>query len=390
MAIASCDPDVLIRNSMRNFEALVPQHVRALGAYVPGKPIREAERESGVACIKMASNENPFGPSPRAQQAISQAAGDIYLYPDDTVMDLRVRLAAKHGLDPEQVLITAGSTAFLHIIGRTLLGPGTNAITSERSFIVYPIAVQATGAEFLTVPMRNDGFDLEAILRRIDKNTRVVFIANPNNPTGSLVDAREMQRFLDRVPEHVTVVLDEAYCDFAAYFAEKGGVEYTRSAQWVREGRNLIVLRTFSKAHGLAGVRIGYGFAPAGLMQFLARLRTVFSVSNVAEAAALAAMEDEGHVRKTLANNAEGAELLQREIAALGLRVLPTWANFLYVDVKEDAAAVAKRLQDEGVIIRPLSGGWGAPQAIRITVGTPEQNRRLLAAMKKVYAKAAV
>lgn len=390
MAIASCDPDVLIRNSMRNFEALVPQHVRALGAYVPGKPIREAERESGVACIKMASNENPFGPSPRAQQAISQAAGDIYLYPDDTVMDLRVRLAAKHGLDPEQVLITAGSTAFLHIIGRTLLGPGTNAITSERSFIVYPIAVQATGAEFLTVPMRNDGFDLEAILRRIDKNTRVVFIANPNNPTGSLVDAREMQRFLDRVPEHVTVVLDEAYCDFAAYFAEKAGVEYSRSAQWVREGRNLIVLRTFSKAHGLAGVRIGYGFAPAGLMQFLARLRTVFSVSNVAEAAALAAMEDEGHVRKTLANNAEGAELLQREIAALGLRVLPTWANFLYVDVKEDAAAVAKRLQDEGVIIRPLSGGWGAPQAIRITVGTPEQNRRLLAAMKKVYAKAAV
>ena len=390
MAIGSCDADVLIRPSMRDFEALVPQHVRALAAYVPGKPIREAERESGVACIKMASNENPFGPSPRAREALAQAAGEINLYPDDTVMDLRQKLAQKHGLDPDQLLITAGSTAFLHIIGRTLLGTGTNAITSERSFIVYPIVVKATGAEFITVPMANDGFDLAAILRRIDKNTRVVFVANPNNPTGSLIEAGEMQRFLDRVPNHVTVVLDEAYCDFASYFAQKHGVEYSRSEQWVREGRNLIVLRTFSKAHGLAGVRIGYGYAPTGLMQYLARLRTVFSVSNVAEAAALAALEDEAHVRRAVENNAAGAELLQREIGSLGLRVLPTWANFLYVDVREDAAAVAKRLQNEGVIIRPLTGGWEAPQAIRITIGTAEQNRKLLAAMKKIYQKATV
>lgn len=390
MAIASCDADVLIKTSMRDFESLIPQHVRALGAYVPGKPIREAERESGVACIKMASNENPFGPSPRAQEAVAKAAGEIYLYPDDTVTDLRLKLAQKHGLDPDQLLITAGSTAFLHIIGRTLLGTGTNAITSERSFIVYPIVVKATGAEFITVPMANDGFDLAAILRRIDKNTRVVFVANPNNPTGSLIEAGEMQRFLDRVPNHVTVVLDEAYCDFASYFAQKHGVEYSRSEQWVREGRNLIVLRTFSKAHGLAGVRIGYGYAPTGLMQYLARLRTVFSVSNVAEAAALAALEDEAHVRRAVENNAAGAELLQREIGGLGLRVLPTWANFLYVDVREDAAAVAKRLQDEGVIIRPLTGGWEAPQAIRITIGTAEQNRKLLAAMKKIYQKATV
>ena len=375
---------------MRDFEALVPQHVRALAAYVPGKPIREAERESGVACIKMASNENPFGPSPRAREALAQAAGEINLYPDDTVMDLRQKLAQKHGLEPEQLLITAGSTGFLHIIGRTLLGQGANAITSERSFIVYPIVAKATGAQFITVPMRNDGFDLDAILRRIDKNTRVVFIANPNNPTGSLLEAAELQRFLDRVPEHVTVVLDEAYCDFAGYFAARRGVEYSRSEQWVREGRNLIVLRTFSKAHGLAGVRIGYGFAPAGLMQYLARLRTVFSVSNVAEAAALAALEDDAHIRRTLENNAAGAELLGREIASLSLRVLPTWANFLYVDVGEDATAIAKRLQDEGIIIRPLTGGWEAPRAIRITVGTPEQNHKLLSAMKKVFVRAVV
>lgn len=390
MAIATCEQDVLIRSSMKDFEALVPEHVRALGKYVPGKPIRVAERESGVRCIKMASNENPFGPSPKSLEAIKAAAAEVFLYPDDTVMELRLKLAQKHGLDADQLLITAGSTAFLHLIGRTLLGPGTNAITSERSFIVYPIAVKASGAEFITVPARNDGFDLDAILARVDARTKVIFVANPNNPTGTLVPAAEIERFLDRVPERITVVLDEAYCDFAQFFAARRGVEYTRSEQWVKQGRNLIVLRTFSKAHGLAGLRIGYGYAPANLMQYIARMRPVFSVSNVAEAAAVAAMGDEAHIRRTLENNAAGAEMLLREIRALGLRVLDTWANFLYMDVAEDAAAVGKRLQDEGVIIRPLTGGWESPKAIRITVGTTEQNQKLLAAMRKVYEKAVV
>ena len=192
------------------------------------------------------------------------------------------------------------------------------------------------------------------------------------------------------MPEQVCVVLDEAYCDFAEYFARQRGVEYSHSMQYVREGRNIVVLRTFSKAHGLAGARIGYGIAPAEQISYFARMRTVFSVTNVAEAGALAAIEDEQHIRKTLENNAAGVEYLSKKIGEMGLRVVPTWANFLYVEVGEDAAALGKRMQDEGVIIRPLTGKWGAPQAIRITVGTPEQNRKCLAALKKVMDKVVV
>ncbi len=375
---------------MSDFEKLVLQHVRALGGYVPGKPIQQAERESGVRCIKMASNENPFGPSPLAVEAMRRAAEEVNLYPDNEVTSLRQHLAKRHGVGTENVLVTAGSTSFLTIIGRTLLAPGLNAVTSERSFIVYPVATEAPGGRLITVPMRGDSFDLEQILATIDPETRIVFIANPNNPTGTLLAPAELDRFMEQVPEQVCVVLDEAYSDFAEYFARQRGVEYSHSMQYVHEGRNIVVLRTFSKAHGLAGARIGYGIAPAKQISFFARMRTVFSVANVAEAGALAAMEDEEHIRKTLQNNAAGAESLAKKLGEMGLRVVPTWANFLYVEVGEDAAALGKRLQDEGIIIRPLTGKWGAPQAIRITVGTPEQNRRCVAALKKVMDKAAV
>lgn len=375
---------------MSEFEKVVPQHVRALGGYVPGKPVKQAERESGVQCIKMASNENPFGPSPRAVEAIRRATEEANLYPDNEVTELRQRLAKLHGVGTENILVTAGSTSFLTIIGRTLLAPGLNAVTSERSFIVYPIVTKAPGGRLALVPMRGDSFDLEAILAAIDADTRIVFIANPNNPTGSLLATAEMDRFMERVPAHVCVVLDEAYSDFAEYFVRQRGVEYSHSLRYVREGRNVVVLRTFSKAHGLAGVRLGYGIAPAEQTAYFARLKTVFSVTGMAEAAGLAAMEDERHIAKTLENNAAGVEYLTKEIDEMGLRVAPTWANFLYVDVGEDAAAMGKRLQDEGIIIRPLIGAWGAPQAIRITVGTPEQNRKCVAALKKVMDKVGV
>lgn len=375
---------------MSNFEKVVPQHVRALGGYVPGKPIKDAERESGVRCIKMASNENPFGPSPLAVEAMQRAAGDANLYPDNEVASLRQRLARLHGVGTENLLITAGSTSFLTIIGRTLLAPGLNAVTSERSFIIYPIATEAPGGRLITVAMRGDTYDLDRILAAINPETRIVFIANPNNPTGTLLAPPELDRFMSKVPEQVLVVLDEAYCDFAQYFARQRGVEYSHSMQYVREGRNIVVLRTFSKAHGLAGARIGYGIAPAEQIAYFARLRTVFSVTHVAEAAALAAIEDEQHIRKTLENNAAGVEYLSNKIGEMGLRVVPTWANFFYVEVNEDAAALGKRMQDEGVIIRPLTGKWGAPRAIRITVGTPEQNRLCVAALKKVVGKIVV
>ncbi len=375
---------------MSNFDELVPEHIRALHPYAPGKPIKQAEAESGVRCIKMASNENPFGPSPQALAAMRQVASSTNYYPDNDATELRYRLAELHHLRPDQVLVTAGSTALLGIIARTLLVPGLTAVTSERSFIVYPIATQAAGGRLIQIPMKNDTFDLEDILRIIDEKTRIVYVANPNNPTGTMLDAAAVDWFLDRVPAHVLVVLDEAYCDFAGPMAQAAGIEYSHSLDYVHQGRRVIVLRTFSKAHGLAGVRIGYGMGDPTLLNYFARVRTAFSISEVAQAGALAALDDRSHIRKTVENNIAGAKFLASEISSMGFRVVPTFANFLYVEIGEDAAAVAKRFEAEGVIIRPLNGAWGAPRAIRVTIGAPEQNRRFLEALKKVTEHAVV
>ena len=374
---------------MSRFYELVTEHVRTLDGYTPGKPLKQAERESGVNCIKMASNENPFGPSPLAIEAMQEVLGECNFYPDNDISELRQKIAEHHELPPEDVLVTAGSTSLLGIISRTLLAPGLNAITSERSFVIYRIATKAAGGRLVEVPMRDDGFYLDAITSAIDPNTRIVFLANPNNPTGTLVDAAALDRFLAHIPPSVIVVLDEAYYDFAQHFAAARGVEYSHSLDYVRQARNVVVLRTFSKVHGLAGVRVGYGLGPAEMMRYFARMRTTFSVSVVAQAAALAALGDEAHIHKALENNAEQSNLLSDGISSLGYRVIPTWANFLYCEPGEDAASVAKRLQAEGVIIRPL-GPWGAPTAIRVTVGTPEQNQIFLKAFRKVMEKAPV
>jgi len=374
---------------MSEYSQLVPEHIRTLGGYTPGKSRRQAQQESRVTCIKMASNENPFGPSPKAIAAMQAALAETNFYPDNDATELRSKLAELHKVQPEQILPTAGSTALLGIIARTLLAPGLNAITSERSFIVYPIATQAAGGKLILTPQRDDGYDLDAIAAAIDRNTRVIYFANPNNPTGTMVPAGEVDRFLDKVPDHVVVVLDEAYCDFAQYFADQRGVVYSHGLDYIRQGRKVIVLRTFSKAHGLAGVRIGYGIGPTELMSYFARMRTTFSVSSVAQAAALAALEDDAHTRKAIVNNAEQAAVLTEGMPEAGYRVVPTWANFLYCEGNEDAALVAERLQEEGVIVRPL-GPWGAPRAIRVTIGTPEQNQFFLKAFKKAMDKAAV
>jgi histidinol-phosphate aminotransferase len=302
---------------------------------------------------------------------------------------LRQRLADLHGIKPEQVVPTAGSTALLGVIARTLLSPGLNAITSERSFIVYPIATQAAGGRLIRVPTLNDGFDLNAIAAAIDQHTRIIYIANPNNPTGTLIPAAEFDRFLDRFPKHVIVILDEAYYDFAQDFAVIRGVEYSRAIDYVKQGRRVVVLRTFSKAHGLAGVRVGYGIGPSELMSYFARMRTTFSVSAVAQAGAMVALDDNAHIRQTLQNNSEQAERLVSKMTELGYRPLTTWANFIYCDLGDDAAAVATRLQAEGVIVRPL-GPWGAPTAIRITIGIPEQNDIFINAFRKVMDRASV
>jgi histidinol-phosphate aminotransferase len=368
---------------------LIPSHIRALGPYVPGKPIRQAERESGLEMIKMASNENPLGPSPLALEAVRAAAAEVNFYPDIDATELRGALAARHNLALEQVFVADGSTPLLHILAQIFLRPGLNCISSKRSFIIYPIAVGAAGGEYITIPTRNDGYDLDAIAAAINEDTRLVILANPNNPTGTMFDAEAAEAFLRRVPEHVLVVLDEAYSDFAQYFAGLRGITWSRSFDYVRAGRaNVVVLRTFSKAYGLAGLRLGYACGHPELLRALARVRSSFSISALAEAAGLAAIRDEAHVRRTLENNAAGNIWLMEHFAELGLRAVPTSANFIYFETEENAHTVSERMQAEGVVVRPLVP-WGIENGIRVTIGTPEQNERFLQALKKAVTQVA-
>jgi histidinol-phosphate aminotransferase len=243
--------------------------------------------------------------------------------------------------------------------------------------------VHATGAQLIETPMRQDGFDLSAILNAINEHTRIVFLANPNNPTGTMVGADAVDEFLAQVPGHVVVVLDEAYYEFASRFAAQRKVEYSKSLDYVRQGASVVVLRTFSKAHGLAGLRVGYGLGRAELLAYCARMRHTFSVSSVAQVAALAALDDHNHLGRVVANNAAQAQILGVGLSELGYRVVPTAANFLYCDVGEDASGFAGRLRGEGVSIRAL-GGWGAPNCLRVSIGTPEQNQFLLQAAHKI------
>jgi histidinol-phosphate aminotransferase len=366
----------------KDIEQLIPEHIRTASPYIPGKPIRQAETESGTRCIKMASNENAYGPSPLALKAIAEMAPLVNFYPDNDNAELRKALATHHQLSPEQIIVTDGSTALLDIIARSFLLPGLNAISSERSFIIYPLVTRVAGGRYVTVPMKNDTFDLEAIAQTIDADTRVIFLANPNNPTGTMFNAAETDAFLARVPDHVMVVLDEAYRDFAEYHARKGGFVYSHSCDYVRAGRkNIIVLRTFSKAHGLAGMRVGYGLGHPDVLRHFLRVRTAFSVSALAEAAAVAAMSDLNHIRNSVEQIARGAEYLTKELMSLGFRVVPTSTNFIYLEAGPDAPNIVRRLQNEGVIIRGLTP-WGSPEGLRVTIGTTDQNRKFLAALK--------
>jgi histidinol-phosphate aminotransferase len=337
--------------------------------------------------IRLDSNENLLGPSPRALEAMRRVLADAHAYPDNDCTALTAQLSERHGIPREQILVTAGSTGMLSLLCHTLLAPGLNAVTSEKSFIVYGMAVRATGAELIETPARNDGFDLAAIRAAIDDRTRLALLANPNNPTGTMLEVNELEQFISELPGHIVVALDEAYYEFAAYFAERRNVEYSRSLTYVRQGASVVVLRTFSKAHGLAGLRIGYGLGPAELLSYCRHMQDTYSVSSVAQAAALAALDDADHVGRSLSHNAEQAESLSVGLSELGLKVVPTWANFLFCELGQDAAAVSRRLREENVSVRPL-GAWGAPTCIRISIGTAQQNDKFLAALRRILATA--
>jgi histidinol-phosphate aminotransferase len=366
---------------MADFSQFVPAHIRRLAETSESKPLKQSA--SGSKPVALNLNENPFHPSPQAVDAIRKSLNEIHRYPEIHGTDLHQRVAQFHNVSPAQVLVTAGATELLSIIARALLAPGLNAVTSAKSFIVYKFATQVTEGKLIEVPTRNSGYDLEAINKAIDSHTRIVFLANPNNPTATLVTADEVDHFVNQLPAHVLLVLDEAYGDFATHFAKQRNVVYSRSFDYVAQNRNLIVLKTFSKAHGLAGLRVGYGIGPRKLISLFAPLRSIFSVSSVAQAAACAALHDSEHIRRVVENNAEQANVLSSALQKLGFHIPLTWANFLYVDVGGDASKFAERLRDQGIIVQPL-GLWGAPTAIRVSIGTPEQNQQFLAAMKVV------
>ncbi len=368
---------------MGKFAEIVPERVRALTHY-HSKPIQRTEAESGLPIINLGSNENPFGASPLAISAMEAAASRAQLYPDNDTTVLRERLAAHHGISPDQLVVTAGSSNLLDILARTLLAPRHNAVTSERSFVVYPIVTRSAGAELRQVPCRNDAYDLDAISDAIDSETRVVFIANPNNPTGTMIGAKEMDRFLDRLPEKVVVALDEAYFEYADWLARERGVEYSHSLEYVRQERSVLVIRTFSKAYGLAGARVGYGMGPAELINYLARLKAAFIVNSIGEAGALAALDDREHYEKSMRNNSAQLTTLIRQLRELGFAPIESWGNFVYIETGEDASALGRRMQMNGVIVRPLTGSWGARTAIRVSVGTPEANRTFIDALRRV------
>jgi histidinol-phosphate aminotransferase len=368
---------------MSRYSDLVSKPARDMAGYFPTPLPMQPSPETAPQLIKLDSNENPFGPSPRAMEAMQSALGAVNFYPDDDCAQLRNKLAACHAVPAEQVLVTAGSTEMLALLCQTMLAPGLNAVTSERSFIVYGMAVHAMGAQLIQAPMRAHTFDLGAILSAINDNTRLVFLANPNNPTGTVLPAAAIDKFVAAVPGHVVVVLDEAYYDFAIHFAAQRKVEYSRSLEYVQGGARVVVLRTFSKAHGLAGLRVGYGLGPTELMAYCARMRNTYSVSSVAQAAALAALDDHKHIARAVLNNASQAPILTEGLSRLGHRVVPTAANFLYCEVGGDASALAARLCGEGVSVRPLNA-WGAPNCIRVSIGRPEQNELFLTAMRKI------
>jgi histidinol-phosphate aminotransferase len=347
---------------------------------VPGKPIEELQRELGLTdVVKLASNENPFGPSPRALAAMQKALNEAWLYPDGSGHELKQKLAAKHRVNVDQITLGNGSNDLLVLLAEAFLKPGLAAVYSQYAFAVYPIAVQATGATSLVVPANPPGsampfgHDLEAMARAITPQTRLVFVANPNNPTGTWVPSAQLKAFIAKVPRHALVALDEAYFDYSGDLDVQNGIE------WLGEFPNLVVFRTFSKAYGLAGVRVGYALSHPGVADMLNRVRQPFNVSVVGLAGASAALDDPDYVAAAVkVAVAERVRVAQR-LEALGTTVLPSAGNFLMFHAGPDARARYDRLLRQGVIVRPV-GNYQLPEHLRVTLGTVEQNDRFLSA----------
>src|SRR3974377_422989 len=355
-------------------EELIPDYIQGLPAYVAGKPVEEVEQELKIHAVKLASNENPLGPSPKAMEAARRALGDANWYPDGGSKRLREVLAERTGVTFEEVFVGLGSSEIIDLASRVLLRPGLEGITSEGSFALFSIAIRASGGHLILTPMRNYTFDLDAISGAVTSLTRVIYIANPNNPTGTAFGAEAFSAFLKKVPGDVLVVLDEAYREYAAR------TDLPDSQKLFRQYNNILTLRTFSKVYGLAGLRIGYGIGHPTLVAEMNKLRTPFNVTNVGQPAALAALDDTEHVRRSVEMNRRERQRLNDELQKLGLSPVPSETNFLFIPMGPQPKSLCDELLHEGVIVRPL--GWmGFPEALRISVGSPSENTKLLGAM---------
>jgi histidinol-phosphate aminotransferase len=363
-----------------SWESLANDHILGIAPYEPGKPIEELERELGLTdVIKLASNENPLGPSERVLKAITEALPHLNRYPDGSGYYLRQALASRHGVSADHVILGNGSNDLIELVVRAFLRGGEEAVIPHPSFVVYPMVVQAAGGIRVVVTLKEHRLDLEAMTRAITPMTKLVFIANPNNPTATIVTADEVEAFMTRVPPRVIVVFDEAYVEFAQ------GPDLPDTLAYLRQGRKVVVLRTFSKAASLAGLRVGYGLADPDCVALLNRIRQPFNVNVLGQVAALAALGDESHVLECLRMIEAGRHYLYEEFAAMGVKFTPSRANFILVDVGRSGTDVFTWLLKEGVIVRPMAS-FGMDTYLRVTVGTPEENRRLVKALKKVLA----
>ena len=353
-----------------------PAYIRAISPYIPGKPITELARQMGIAAekiVKLASNENPLGMSPRARKAVEAALAAVERYPDQ--FDLIAALAERHGVATEQIVLGNGSNDVLDMAARVFLAPGRSAVFSRHAFAVYPLATMSAGAECIAAPAKHYGHDPAAMLAAIRADTHVVWIANPNNPTGNFLPQSEVRAFIERIPAHIAVVLDEAYTEYLA------PAERADTVSWIRDLPNLIVTRTFSKIYGLAGLRVGYGVARADVVDLLNRVRQPFNVNNLALAGAIAALDDHGFVAESFELNRRGMEQIVAGLKRLGLDHIPSHGNFVTFAVT-DGAAVNGRLLQQGVIVRPI-GGYGLPNHLRVTIGLEAENLRFLEALGK-------
>src|SRR5262245_23927171 len=363
------------------WESLANEHILGIAPYEPGKPIEELERELGIASpIKLASNENPLAPSDRVQKAIIAALGALNRYPDGSGYYLRQALAKRHDVTQDQIVLGNGSNELIELIVRTFLKPGDEAVVPHPSFVVYPMIVQAAGGIRVMVMLKDHRLDLDAMARAITPLTKMVFIANPNNPTATIVTADEVEHFMSRIPPRTIVVFDEAYTEFAQ------GPDFPDTLGLVKEGRKVVVLRTFSKATSLAGLRVGYGIADADATALMNRIRQPFNVNALAQVAALAALEDEAHTLECVRMIEEGKRFLTDEFKGMGIKYVPPRANFILVDVGRSAADIYQKLLHLGVIVRPLTS-FGMETALRITIGTPEENKKLLKALRTALGK---